>query len=310
MLNILIQDAQSWLASPIDERLLALLKRAQHQEHAMPCHPYLANTILPLSDEQLNSFPFAAVHQLGEGDVLAEDLSSKSPRLFFMTPVHFVLQRDHFTLGPLSWAQLSQSESQDLFETIRDHLSPEGFTLTQGCSGQWILEAPVSLDIKTTLPHMAVFQDTSLFQPHGKQEREWRTKLNEIQMLLFEHPVNLAREKMHRPLVNSVWIWGNGVANPSWTQVSTGSLQEHAFLNGLLKLTNDDANRDWKVFDAKALERDSQLLLAIIQQAKHQVNLHIDLGQRMLFTKIRPADPIKFWRKLPAVFHDSGTSHD
>ncbi len=39
----------------------------------------------------------------------------------------------------------------------------------------------------------------------------WIHVLNEIQMLLHAHPVNLAREELNQPAINSVWLWGGGV---------------------------------------------------------------------------------------------------
>lgn len=40
--------------------------------------------------------------------------------------------------------------------------------------------------------------------------RPWRQALNEAQMVLHAHPVNLAREAAGRPAVNSLWPWGGG----------------------------------------------------------------------------------------------------
>lgn len=310
MLNILIQDATQWLASPIDERLLGVLRRAKHQEYSVPCFPYLAKQVMHLSEDKLNDFPYAAVYQLGDSSTLNNEPLTKSARLFMMTPVHFVLQRDHFTLGPLSWARLSESEAQALFETIKEHLSPDGYKLSVGKSGQWILETPLVLDVQTTVPQRVVFQDTSLFQPHGKQERELRSKLNEIQMLLFEHPVNIDRERLHRPIVNSVWLWGNGVADDSWGFSTTEFVQEHPYLNGLIKLLPNQDKPRWLVLDAKTMDADSSCLLSAIHNAKYHVNLHFDLGQQMLVSHIRSNDKFKFWRSLPAVFTDKSVSHD
>ena len=40
--------------------------------------------------------------------------------------------------------------------------------------------------------------------------KRWHSILNEIQMVLHEHPVNEAREGRGEPPVNSVWLWGAG----------------------------------------------------------------------------------------------------
>jgi len=41
-------------------------------------------------------------------------------------------------------------------------------------------------------------------------ERPLRTLLAEIQMALYQHDVNTARESRGAPVVNSVWLWGAG----------------------------------------------------------------------------------------------------
>jgi hypothetical protein len=38
----------------------------------------------------------------------------------------------------------------------------------------------------------------------------WRTRMNEIQMLLHDHPVNQAREARGERAINGLWCWGGG----------------------------------------------------------------------------------------------------
>src|SRR5699024_9776029 len=44
----------------------------------------------------------------------------------------------------------------------------------------------------------------------GPDARRLRAFLNELQMLWFEHPVNVARRKEQRGEANALWLWGNG----------------------------------------------------------------------------------------------------
>lgn len=53
-------------------------------------------------------------------------------------------------------------------------------------------------------------KDINHHLPTGKDAKPWHAALNEIQMLLHEHPVNEAREARGEPPVNSVWLWGMG----------------------------------------------------------------------------------------------------
>ncbi|MBI5898082.1 MAG: hypothetical protein HZB40_02515 [Rhodocyclales bacterium] len=51
--------------------------------------------------------------------------------------------------------------------------------------------------------------------PTHADYRPWRQALNEAQMVLHAHPVNLAREAAGRPTVNSLWPWGGGRPLPA-----------------------------------------------------------------------------------------------
>src|SRR5690606_33262738 len=50
----------------------------------------------------------------------------------------------------------------------------------------------------------------------------WRRVLNEVQITLHEHPVNLARTARGLPAVNSLWPWGEGrldTDTPDWNLI-------------------------------------------------------------------------------------------
>ena len=72
--------------------------------------------------------------------------------------------------------------------------------------------------------------------PRGPQAARWHALLNEIQMALHDHPVNLEREQKGEPAVNSVWFWGAGrlpgAARGPWHSVNVGD----PFATGLAKL--------------------------------------------------------------------------
>jgi hypothetical protein len=46
--------------------------------------------------------------------------------------------------------------------------------------------------------------------PRGADARLFMQRINELQMLLHSHTVNLARDDEARPVVNGLWLWGGG----------------------------------------------------------------------------------------------------
>ena len=47
-------------------------------------------------------------------------------------------------------------------------------------------------------------------QPASAGKVKWRAVQNESQMLLFNHPVNDARQQSGKPVISGVWFWGGG----------------------------------------------------------------------------------------------------
>jgi hypothetical protein len=129
-------------------------------------------------------------------------------------PVHLVLQRDSFSLGEQVPLRVAADHTQQLLTVLNHHFAEDGLQFYLGHSGAWYLRWPLAPDIRTNLPSSAIGRNIHGFMPQGAYASKWLTIVNEIQMLLFEHPVNQAREASGLPAVNSVWISGGGILPP------------------------------------------------------------------------------------------------
>lgn len=75
----------------------------------------------------------------------------------------------------------------------------------------WHVRVPANLDVPDfATPEQALGDDLYLHLPAGDQGRRWRVLLNEVQVLLNEHPLNKARERRGQSPINDVWLWGAG----------------------------------------------------------------------------------------------------
>jgi hypothetical protein len=127
----------------------------------------------------------------------------------YAAPVHLVLQRDSFSLaGPVP-LQLDLEEAEALTRTFNTHFAADGMQFFWH-QQQWFLRLPQNPYIETVNPQRVINQDISAFLPTGKGASAWASFQNELQMLLFEHPVNMVREKKRLPIVNSIWCYGGG----------------------------------------------------------------------------------------------------
>lgn len=128
-------------------------------------------------------------------------------------PVHLQVMRDRIVLAGGEQLALQADEAAQLVASLHGHF---GDTLPVQAvhPARWYLPLATPPDLTTTPPSLAVGRDLSALQPGGAEAQRWRACINEAQMLLHAHPVNLAREARGALTVNSLWLWGGGVMPP------------------------------------------------------------------------------------------------
>jgi hypothetical protein len=130
----------------------------------------------------------------------------------YAVPVHLVLQRDSFSLAEPVPLPLESDEIDALTTALNKHF--EADDLKFFWHGKlWILRLAQNPYLHTNAPEAAINKDISAYLPKGEGAIKWAAFTNEIQMLLFEHPVNLAREAKRMPAINSIWCHGLGQIN-------------------------------------------------------------------------------------------------
>jgi hypothetical protein len=128
-------------------------------------------------------------------------------------PVHLVLQRDSFSLAEPVPLPLEIDEIDALTAALNKHF---GHDMVANKSqffwheNTWFLRLETNPNIQTTAPEAAINKDTRAYLPTGEGAMQWASFQNEVQMLLFEHPVNAAREAKNLPVINSIWCYGLG----------------------------------------------------------------------------------------------------
>lgn len=124
-------------------------------------------------------------------------------------PVHLRVMRDRIVLADSGALDLSRQEAETLSASIGQHF---GDTLQPIPlhPQRWYLRFPHPPRLTTTPLSVATGCDIDPIQPQGEDAQQFRSLLNELQMLLFAHPVNQAREARGELAVNSLWLWGGG----------------------------------------------------------------------------------------------------
>lgn len=125
-------------------------------------------------------------------------------------PVHLRLQREQVVLLPN--VAVSQDEATLLCASLNEHFSGQGMVFFAPHPQRWYVRLEQSPDIRMTPLSQAAGRNIHGHLPTGADARNWHKIFNEIQMLLFAHPLNEAREVRGEVALNSVWLWGNGEA--------------------------------------------------------------------------------------------------
>lgn len=125
-------------------------------------------------------------------------------------PVHLRVMRDQIVLADPCLLNLSQHEADELSASIAQHFG-ENLSPIALHPQRWYLQLSHLPRLTTTPLSVAIGRNIEPVQPQGEAAQHYRTLLNELQMLLFTHPVNQARELRGELPVNSVWLWGGGV---------------------------------------------------------------------------------------------------
>lgn len=302
------------LALPADSALARLISRAEVRQLDMPLEAVICaqHGLLETPD-----YPIAAIAANADG------LTVDDAYWLRADPVHLLLQRDSFSLSEPAPLQVAREHAELIIASLNQHFSQDGMTFCIGNSGAWYLRLKQRPEIQTTLPSVAMDRNIYQFMPQGAAASAWVSYLNEIQMLLHDHPVNIQRESKHQAAVNSVWLSGGGfmpqtitaesgidlfVANSplyhglaQWSGLSVRPVEEplpkilqhidvhlHARLELPGQHLSDDINFAvlWDALRARKIE---------------QLTLNLGCYETTLVATIRPVETYKFWRRSKPV---------
>ncbi len=106
---------------------------------------------------------------------------------------------------------LARDDARALIETLNAHFDADGIVFIAPRPDAWFARVASPPALSTHPLESARGQSLRARLPGGTDARRWNRWQTEIQMLLFEHPVNVAREHEGKRPANSVWFETGGV---------------------------------------------------------------------------------------------------
>jgi hypothetical protein len=209
----------------------------------------------------------------GRGDASASGESRSDAQLirhFAATPAHwapaaFTRQRDVGDAAGAAWLRadpahvrpemtgarllgigerlsLSQDDVDALLPVLKPVFGDSGFVLDAPTPARWYLRLlPEAKFPRFSAPDEALGEDLFEHQPDGPEGRRWRALLNEVQIVLHNHPWNGKRAERGLVPINALWVWGGGVLPDSVVTDVQHVCSDDDLLQALIRIAGGSA---------------------------------------------------------------------
>lgn len=185
--------------------LAALISRADcapgaadDKLRALPHEAWLAKS-LKLSSDGAPAFAAAAMRGLC--------LDPGQDSWFIVNPAHIEIARSTLSITDPRHLHLHDNHSRELYDVARPLFDELGKSLVYGNASTWFMRAGDWESLQTASPDAAVGMNLTDWLPLGPAASDFRKLQNEVQMLWFEHRVNVEREAKGLAAINSFWPW-------------------------------------------------------------------------------------------------------
>jgi hypothetical protein len=188
-----------------------------------------------------------------------------------LTPAHWHLGTDQVSLLDPERLALDEAGSRALFDAVQPLFIGAGFAVRWGAPLRWYAAHESLERLSCASLDRVVGRNVDAWLGSDPAARRVRRLQSEVQMLLHTHPLNAEREARGLLAVNSFWLSGCGVAQP--TRGEPPQLDE--------RLRGPALNDDWAAW-ARAWEAlDAGPLAGLLAQVQRGEPLRLTLcGER------------------------------
>lgn len=127
-----------------------------------------------------------------------------------VSPAHWQLGTEQVTMLAPDVLALDEAESRALCEAVRPLFEEDGYTLLWCEPGLWLVSHPELAGLPCASLDRVSGRNVDLWLNPDPRARRVRRLQNEVQMLLYTHPLNEARAARGDLPVNSFWLDGCG----------------------------------------------------------------------------------------------------
>ena len=246
------------------------------EQSLSPPHERVQAAALGLHDSPDGLIPWAAL-QASQANMPAGKAWA------VITPCHWAMGREHATLTDPAALALTQDEAVTLHAAMQPYFATEGITLHPLTPGRWLAEGEVFRTLPTASLDRVLGRNVDAWLPgnatagqfsdgrasKGKSAPSGGSALrgaksvgaiirrlqNEMQMLLYTHPLNDVRSAAGQRTVNSFWISGTGALPPSFVAQSAAVTTPRALAQAVFADNWAAYAAAWTALDAGEIAR-------------------------------------------------------
>jgi len=122
-------------------------------------------------------------------------------------PISMTAGMSDIMVGDFVIEDIDSEQQQRLLQELNSHFSQDGWVFKVSPLGTWFLLLDKAQKPLNTVALNDALGASLRDLMEGKIEVSWGKQLNELQMLLFNSPVNQQRELAHKAPVQSFWLW-------------------------------------------------------------------------------------------------------
>ena len=251
----------------------------------------------------------------------------------WITPCYWQVAQAQVSLSDPNELQLSAPEFQALLESMQPYFAEDGIELMQVEHPTKLPTPSLPLVSTSWLAKGEVFRSSDVFFSYVSLERAldqdltpWmpahptlRRLQNEMQMLMYTHPVNEARSQSRRPTVNSFWISGAGALDGTSTSSPSPLSAPMQYAQDLSQpALQGDLQGDWQAWSEAWSALDAQTLAPLLAKVRsaqagasepHAPHRQISLTLCSAFkSHTFCSGNVSAWSRFKRVFQPSATA--
>ena len=186
----------------------------------------------------------------------------------WITPVHWDVGASHIAMADPGTLDLQEAESRSLLAAMRPFFEEDAITLEYVAPERWLARGEVFGALASASIDRVAGSEISAWMPSVGSLRRLQ---NEMQMLLYTHPVNDARLARGAATVNSFWVSGTGALPKAATRPPASELLVADALRGAA------LRNDWALWAQRWTDVDAGECRKLLESAQHGPSAQLTL---------------------------------